>query len=407
MTEAIIDQSNQQPPQSNKPNGQSIKPSKQTNQPIRQTAKQSSLIRSAFLVLSSALLLPIIFVIAFILSPAVQNAVIFMHPISFPPPFLVDYTIPMTSQLDNWVPALQCASYIKTDGKSYNLSINQSIEPVQLGGWYMRPEIRCQPKGSGPDQWVDKQADRCLLTKPFEHNILYLHGNGGNRAFFKSYPRYQLLTRWPFCADVFVFDYRGFGENSGVPTQDSVIADVVEMYNYVVNTYNLTSLDVYGHSLGSALATHALERLVNQTDVPFVTRHLVLEGAIANMIDPVLDHLPEPFASNQWIRTFIESRLDTKLESFSALASIASKIPTVLVHGKLDTKIDISNSQRLWQVLVNSTNEKADSMRFQGGVIHSAKPHAFAEVDAGDHSSSVHNSLLGRVTVSRFLYEQN
>lgn len=72
----------------------------------------------------------------------------------------------------------------------------------------------------------------------------------------------QLRTLWSFGYNVVAFDYRGFGENAGIPTEPGLYLDAATAYAYVTRELGVPADRVIlaGRSLGSAvaaeLATH-------------------------------------------------------------------------------------------------------------------------------------------------------
>ena len=51
--------------------------------------------------------------------------------------------------------------------------------------------------------------------------VLYFSGNAGNRAW--RIPEFEVFTQ--LGCDVIVFDYRGYGENPGSPSEERLAAD--------------------------------------------------------------------------------------------------------------------------------------------------------------------------------------
>lgn len=82
--------------------------------------------------------------------------------------------------------------------------------------------------------------------------ILFLHGNGGN--IYTEYP-----TALPFVergAQVFVFDYSGYGLSTGKASRDRVLTDARSALEHVRSRPDVTGTDVvlYGQSLGGHTA---------------------------------------------------------------------------------------------------------------------------------------------------------
>jgi len=109
--------------------------------------------------------------------------------------------------------------------------------------------------------------------------VFYLHGNTGS------------MKRWRFMAedicklgfDVFVMDYRGYGESRGKRSEAIMHRDVEFCFDYVTKNYTLPKI-IYGRSLGCAFAT----RLASKREV----QKVVLETPFNNMIDTAKYYLP-------------------------------------------------------------------------------------------------------------------
>ena len=116
--------------------------------------------------------------------------------------------------------------------------------------------------------------------------VLFFHGNAGS------------LRRWGDVAesftlrgyDLFIFDYRGYGKSSGkIASEQQLIKDAEQVYQYVSRRYAPRHIVVYGRSLGTGLAAqialrHAPKMLILET--PYVslkdlTAQFYLVGATA------------------------------------------------------------------------------------------------------------------------------
>lgn len=82
--------------------------------------------------------------------------------------------------------------------------------------------------------------------------ILYFHGNAGS------------LERWgnivdPFVDmgyDVLIMDYRGYGKSSGQRSQQAMLSDADELYEFALSGSQEKKMIVFGRSLGCAFASH-------------------------------------------------------------------------------------------------------------------------------------------------------
>jgi len=90
---------------------------------------------------------------------------------------------------------------------------------------------------------------------PFENApdaILFCHGNGGNIS--HRVEKIILLRRSR--ANIFIFDYRGYGNSQGRPFEKGIYQDAQAAYDYLVKVrkINPKHIILYGESLGCAVA---------------------------------------------------------------------------------------------------------------------------------------------------------
>lgn len=98
-----------------------------------------------------------------------------------------------------------------------------------------------------------KQFDHCKYTILFNHGGTVDLGNLSNFLFTLS----QRLG-----CNILVYDYSGFGETAGSPTERAIYADAEAALAVLLDKYHL-SLDriiVYGQSLGTAPTLHLASR---------------------------------------------------------------------------------------------------------------------------------------------------
>lgn len=110
--------------------------------------------------------------------------------------------------------------------------------------------------------------------------IIYLHGNTGS------------LKRWQFMAeeissygyDVFVPDYRGYGQSKGRKSEAFMHRDMEFCYEFISEKYPDVKTIIYGRSLGCAFAT----RLASRKN----PHRVVLETPFYNMLQTGQYYLP-------------------------------------------------------------------------------------------------------------------
>lgn len=70
--------------------------------------------------------------------------------------------------------------------------------------------------------------------------------------------------------DVFIFDYRGFGDSTGEPTEEGLIRDARYVYDWLHNASNgHRKIYIWGQSLGSAVACQLAARLSDDESMKF------------------------------------------------------------------------------------------------------------------------------------------
>jgi pimeloyl-ACP methyl ester carboxylesterase len=134
------------------------------------------------------------------------------------------------------------------------------------------------PSGSASDEQV-ATPDGAVLRGVRWHRpgatrvLLYF---GGNMFHIDQHGR-ELLPLLASCgADVVVFDYRGYGRSSGVPTVATMQDDALRVYDQVSAQYP-GGVIVHGQSLGSFMAGHVASRRP--------ARGLVLEATSTSVQD--------------------------------------------------------------------------------------------------------------------------
>src|SRR4029077_813737 len=82
---------------------------------------------------------------------------------------------------------------------------------------------------------------------------IFFSGNGGHRGYRVA--EASLITKPG--ADVLLFDYRGYGDNPGEPSEESLAADARAAWRFATNERQVEPrrIFLYGESLGGAVAT--------------------------------------------------------------------------------------------------------------------------------------------------------
>jgi uncharacterized protein len=172
-------------------------------------------------------------------------------------------------------------------------------------------------------------------------SVLLTHNTGSNGYWILFCPPAGASTRvhriqehlrqlWTLGYNVLGFDYRGFGNNRGRPTEDGLYADASAAYEYLVDTRRVppSRIILAGRSLGSAVA------------VDLATR---ADAAGLLLLSPI-DSVPAaaarlyPWVPVRWLSRY-------RFDSRSKAGAIA--LPVVLIHGTNDRYLPLAEARAL------------------------------------------------------------
>jgi len=193
---------------------------------------------------------------------------------------------------------------------------------LSLNGWLILAEGQSADSPSACDAQL--AAGRPL--------ILCFPGNSGNR-----------LERVTDCrdftaadCDVILFDYRGYGDNAGHPSERALSADARVVWNYVTQDRQVSPERVilFGESLGGAVATRLASELARDGIEP---AGLILSSTFSSMSDVVAWHYPYlPL----WCL------LLDRYPSSDRIAEVTC--PVIVLHGKRDDFVPIEFGRKLF-----------------------------------------------------------
>ncbi|MFQ5993601.1 MAG: alpha/beta hydrolase [Acidiferrobacterales bacterium] len=187
-------------------------------------------------------------------------------------------------------------------GMRYEPVSFQAEDGVMLFGWYLPAR---HPRG----------------------NLLFLHGNGGNishRVFsLQQFNRLGLNT--------FIFDYRGYGQSEGKPSEIGTYRDAEAAWHYLTATRGLDPdrIIVFGRSLGAAIASYLATK--------HLPRALIIEAAFTSVPDLAAKFYP--FMPVRWLTRF----------SYDTAGYVARiTCPVLVVHSRDDDIIPFAHGQRVF-----------------------------------------------------------
>ena len=191
-----------------------------------------------------------------------------------------------------------------------------------LNGWHFLP--RCEKSASRDEN------DRIL--KESSWLVLYFPGNAGNRQ-MRQYDA-EVFTRNG--ANVFLFDYRGYGENPGSPSEANLLKDARAVWNFATNERNVPAnkIILFGESLGGGVAVQLCADLCEEGTPP---AGLFLVGTFSSLVDVAAFHFP--VVPVRWI-------MWDRYQSIDRTISITC--PVAQIHGRRDEIVPFEFGQRLF-----------------------------------------------------------
>lgn len=82
--------------------------------------------------------------------------------------------------------------------------------------------------------------------------VLFCHGNAGNVSTRQD----KVISLNNLGYSVLIFDYRGFGQSRGVPSEENCYQSACIFTDMLIKRYNKENIVIYGESLGAAVAAH-------------------------------------------------------------------------------------------------------------------------------------------------------
>ena len=168
--------------------------------------------------------------------------------------------------------------------------------------------------------WIPAEPERAVL--------LFCHGNAGNIS--HRLESVEIFHRMGL--SVLLFDYRGYGQSTGRPSEAGLYRDGEAAWRYLTQTRRVDSLAVvlYGRSLGGAVATHLAAQHRSGA--------LVVESAFTSVPDVAARHYP--FLP---VRMLARARFDNR----SAIATVEA--PLLVIHSRRDEIVPFDHGQRLFE----------------------------------------------------------
>ena len=171
--------------------------------------------------------------------------------------------------------------------------------------------------------------------------LLFLHGNGGNLSSrLDSINIFHQLG-----LSVFIIDYRGYGDSSGIATENGTYIDAETAFYFLRNEKNISEDDIiiFGRSLGGAVAIWLAKK--------YKSLALIVESSFTSIIDMGkhnYPYLPISILANIYY------------PSIERVPNI--DIPILLIHSKEDDIVPYKFGRALFE----AANEPKDFLEIYG-----------------------------------------
>ncbi len=154
--------------------------------------------------------------------------------------------------------------------------------------------------------------------------ILVSHGNGGNISY-----RLDLYELWLNAGfNVMAYDYRGYGQSSGRPSEQGTYEDATHVLQWLTNKgYQTEKIIALGESLGGAVATELARRQP--------IGGLVLQSTFTRITDIGKELYP-------WLPVTTLSSI--KYDTHAKLPSL--NLPLLILHSREDTLIPFHHAEK-------------------------------------------------------------
>ena len=181
-----------------------------------------------------------------------------------------------------------------------------------------------------------------IPAKNAKGTVLFFHGNAGNISHrLESIDVFNRLD-----LNVFIIDYRGYGQSEGKVTEKGTYRDAEAAWIYLTETRGISAkkIIIFGRSLGASIATWLASK--------HSPAALVIESGFTSI--PSMAKRIYPFLPVRWLTYF---QYDTKKN--------VTKIscPILVVHSKNDEIIPFEEGREIY----NAAPEAKQFLELQGG----------------------------------------
>ncbi|KAK7411059.1 hypothetical protein VNO78_02423 [Psophocarpus tetragonolobus] len=169
--------------------------------------------------------------------------------------------------------------------------------------------------------------------------LLYSHGNAADIGqMYELFVELSIHLR----VNLIGYDYSGYGQSSGKPSEHNTYADIEAAYKYLEENYGVKQEDIilYGQSVGSGPTLDLASRLPR-------LRAVVLHSPILSGL-----RVMYPVKRTYWFDIY---------KNIDKIPLV--KCPVLVIHGTADEVVDCSHGKQLWELC----QQKYEPLWLKGG----------------------------------------
>lgn len=185
------------------------------------------------------------------------------------------------------------------------------------------------------------QSDVAKSTEPSTPLVFYFPGNAMHRGGRVN----DLRDFTALGCDVLIFDYRGYGENPGSPSETAMASDARAIWRLAVDELHVdpSRILLFGESMGGAVAVRLAQELCNEQTPP---AGLITNATFASMPRLAACHYPLfPFRWLVWDRWTSVDRMPHVT------------CPVLMFHGTADQIVPIEEGRELFTAAPQCSTE--------------------------------------------------
>jgi fermentation-respiration switch protein FrsA (DUF1100 family) len=197
-------------------------------------------------------------------------------------------------------------------GLDFESIVFKSNDGLLLSGWY----IPARKPGHG------------ARDPGHEMTVLFCHGNGGNM--FHRLDSISILHNLGL--NCFIFDYRGYGQSEGKPSEEGTYLDARAAYKWLTEEKkeSANNIILFGRSLGGTIAA----QLAGKVEV----KSLIIESSFTSYVD--IGRKFYPYMPVRWFTKFSYKTVDYVKDVHC---------PVMIIHSRNDELVPFEFGCRLYE----------------------------------------------------------